>query len=160
MMTDDLLGRLDPDSLTKPPEPLAQLVPGGRTILGTETEAEVAFREELIARSKFYDHTPEPPRGIPTSVSVDVGAGETVEFDGTLQLMSFGAEGWRVNVGNVDPKACIKLAKAGARGPAWIMGVAIHGIVNLSKNIDITVHFGNLDETCTVSIAAEYSNAI
>jgi hypothetical protein len=158
MMTDDLVGRLDPESLKKASEPFAKLVPGALPILGTQTEAEVRARDELL--KQFYDHTPEPPRGIPTSVSFDVGADDKVEFDGTLQLISFGEEGWRVNVDNVDPKSCIMLAKAAARGPAWIGSASIHGIVRLYKGIDVTVHFGNLDESCTVSIAADAGDPI
>ena len=159
-MTDDLVGRLDPESLTKQPEPLARLVPGGRFILGTETEEEVIAREKLLEQTKFYDQTPEPPRGIPTSVIVDIGAGEVVEFDGTLQLVSFGKDGWRVSVDDVDAKSCIQLARSGARGPAWIGSASIHGIVKLYKDIDITVHFGNLNETCTVTIAADCGDPI
>ena len=153
MMTDDLLGRLDPESLTR-------LAPDGRAVLGTETEEDVDAREKQLEQSKFYDQSPEPPRGIPTSVSFDCGGGDIVEFDGTLQLISFGKDGWRVQIDNVAPKPCIQLAKYATRGPAWLGSASIHAVVKLYKDIDVTIHFGNLDETCIVTIAANCGDAI
>jgi len=160
MMTDDLIDRLDLESLMIPESIIARMVPGGRVILGTETEEEVIAREKLLEQAKFYDQTPEPQRGIPTTVSFDCGAGDTVDFDGTLQLVSFGKDGWRVQVDNVAPKPCIQLAKYAARGPAWLGSASIHAVVKLYKDIDVTIHFGNLDETCTVTIAADCGDPI
>lgn len=153
MMTDDLLDRLDPESLTMP-------VPGGRTILGTETEAEVIAREKLLEQAKFYDHEPEPRRGIPTSVTFELGTpNKKIEFDGTLQLISFGKDGWRVSIDDVDPKTCIELAKSCA-GPIWNNYATIYGIVRLWDELDVTIHFGNMNETCSVTIAALQGDAI
>jgi len=160
MMTDDLVGRLDPESLTLTEPFVAKLDPGGRVILGTEAEEEVNTREKLLEQAKFYDQTPEPQRGIPTTVTFDCGAGDTVESDGTLQLVSFGKDGWRVQVDNVAPKPCIQLAKFAARGPSWIRSASIHAVVKLYKDVDVTIHFGNLNETCTVTIAADYGDPI
>lgn len=160
MMTDDLVGCLDPESLTASGPFVAKLVPDGRAILGTETEEEVIAREKLLEQAKFYDQTPEPQRGIPTTVSFDCGAGDTVEFDGTLQLVSFGKDGWRVQVDNVAPKPCIQLAKFAARRSSWIGSASIHAVVKLYKDVDVTIHFGNLDETCTVTIAADCGDPI
>ena len=160
MMTDDLVGRLDSESLTSDSERTVKFTPSGRVILGTETEAEIIAREKLLEHTKFYDQTPEPLRGIPTSVTFDCGAGDIVALDGTLQLISFGKDGWRVQIDNVLPKPCIQLAKYASRGHAWIGNATVHAVVKLYKNIDVTIHFGNLDETCIVTIAADHGDPI
>ncbi len=159
-MTDDLVGRLDPESLTEGP----QLVPGGRVIRSSMTQAEIDKLDEaerIIKEAGIYDHTPPAPTGIPTTVEFDLGGGDKLDFDCTLQLVSFGKDGWRVNVDGVAPKTCVELAKLVAeRSYAWISGVRVHGIGILKKDVDVTIHFGGLGDTCSVSIAADSADAI
>ena len=137
-MTDDLIGRLDPDSLK-------QTTPADQNLVDIDGK-----------KIEFYDHTSTLTHGLPTSVSVDVGEDKKLLLDGILQLISFGPDGWRINIDGVNPQICIALVKLSSK----IECVTIDNIVKLNKNVDITIHFGNIDETCTMSIAADNGDTI
>lgn len=142
MMTDDLIGRLDPESLTK-------VVPDVRPLLGT-------------AEEPFYssDEEEAPPTTLPTTIaffSRDLPDSPIV-IDGTLQILSFGDEGWRVTVDGVEPTLAVALAKRTAGDP--ILQVKVIDVVELAGGLDVTVHFGSLDGKCSVTVAADNGVAI
>lgn len=138
MMTEDLVDLLDPGSLK-------QAIPVNQNLVDVDGE-----------KIQFYDHTSTSTRGLTASVTVDFGEDEKLSFDGILQLISFGPEGWRINVDGVNSQLCITLVKLSSK----IQSITIDNIVKLNKNVDVTIHFGNIDETCMMSIAADNGDTI
>lgn len=139
MMTDDLVGRLDPESLT-------HLVPDGRTVLGTDV-VEPFYNEEEEAKVE--------PSALPVTLTFTShnDPASPIVADGTLQSLSFGKEGWRVVVGAVEPSIALSLA---VRAAADVLtSVKVLEVAELTGNIDVTVHFGDLDGKCSVTVAAD-----
>jgi hypothetical protein len=142
-MTDDLAGRLSPEDLVKSPEPVR-----------------VKESEKYIDAS-VYDHTPEPSFDIPTTLTFTSKAGrDDVQIQCTLQVLSFGDDGWRCTVDGVDPKQCIEIAKLYAERTQAFTSVVVHNIVTLTEALDITVHFGSINDKCSVSVAADFGKPI
>jgi len=138
MMTDDLIGRLEPESLVEKPK--------------LQPKVEEPFYAE--------DEEVTPPTTLPTTIafcSRDL-PGSPIIVDGTLQILSFGDEGWRVTVDGVDPKLALALAKRSAGDP--ILQAKVIDVVELAGGLDVTVHFGSLDGKCSVTVAADNGVAI
>jgi hypothetical protein len=137
LMTDDLVGRLEPENL----------------IEKLKSSAEV--------EEHFYVEAEEaPPPSVPTTIaffSHNEPAGPII-VDGTLQVLSFGEEGWRVTVDGVDPTLAVALAKRTAADP--LLHAKVIDVVELAGGLDVTVHFGSLDDKCSVTVAADNGVAI
>ncbi len=142
MMTDDLVDRVNIADL--------QVDPSSKNI---------EINQNLI-NSKFYDHDEISQKhniGIAATISFE---DNNVEIQGTLQLVSFGKDGWRIQLDNVDTKLSVKIFQVASQNSAIVKHVIIHDIVKLIQDIDITIHFGNLNETCTLSIVATQGHPI
>lgn len=135
MMTDDLLGRLEPESLIEQPEKVDQ------PFYNEEEETKVTPSLPIILA--FFSHNnPASP----------------IVADGTLQSLSFGEEGWRVVIGAVEPSIALSLA---VRAAADVLtSVKVFEVAELTGNIDVTVHFGDLDGKCSVTVAADNGASI
>lgn len=132
MMTDDLVSRLDPDSLIEKPK----------------DEEPFYYAEEVQSTS------------VPTTISFtsrDLPE-RPIIVEGTLQILSFGDEGWRVAIDGVEPLLAVELAKRSAGDP--VLQAKVLGIVELAGGLDVTIHFGGLDGKCSVTVAADNGVAI
>ncbi len=135
MMTDDLMGRLDAENLIEKPK--IEVLP----FYSTEEEAPLV--PAPTATIAFFSHKlPDSP----------------IVVDGTLQIMSFGDEGWRIAIDGVDPALAVTLAKRSAGDP--VLQANVFDMVKLTGGLDVTVHFGGLDGKCSVTVAADNGVAI
>lgn len=131
-MTDDLVGRLDPESLIEKPKDEEPFY-----------SAEEAFPTSILTTISFTSHDlPESP----------------IIVEGALQILSFGDEGWRVAIDGVEPSLAVELAKRSAGDP--VLQAKVLGIVELAGGLDVTIHFGGLDGKCSVTVAADNGVAI
>lgn len=133
MMTDDLLGRIDPKNLVEP------------------------------QKTKFEDHfyvddshnTPSVLAMVTLKFTPNNIDYDTLEVTGSLQVLSFGEEGWRVAIDDVNPEFGLLLAKQ--TGKSFIAFVDVVDVVRLKGKIDTTVHFGGINGKCSISVGADQS---
>jgi hypothetical protein len=137
MMTDDLLDRLNLEDLID-----KELPPGEPTSFYADTEEETPLSPPTVKLSFFSQSVPLEP----------------IVVEGTLQILSFGDEGWRVGVDLVDSALAVTLARRTAGDP--VTRVVVTNIVELTGGVDVTVHFGGLDDKCSVVVAADNGGAI
>jgi hypothetical protein len=132
MMTDDLLERIDPKNLIDVPK----------------TKSEDHFYAD------DHDDTPivtmATLKFTPNNMDFD-----TLTVTGSLQVLSFGEEGWRVAIDDVNPEFGLLLAKQ--TGKSFIAFVDVVDVVRLKGKIDTTVHFGGINGKCSISVGADQS---
>ncbi len=147
MMTDDLLGRLEPESLIEQPD----------------------------TSSPFYVHdvvdtTKEIQKVLVLLSFISVGReAEPLMVDAELVSLSFGDEGWRCAVDAVEPALMLELTKRTTATAIvqvdvlYMESQVSSGPVPLAKltgNVDVTAHFGGLDGKCSVTVAADNGASI
>jgi hypothetical protein len=137
LMTDDLVDRLEPDNLVENKNSPIQ-----EESLYSEDNKIVISQETKICIVFYFEQNFNSP----------------IIMDGVIQLLSFGEEGWRISVDDIDPQIAIKLAKQVASES--LLEVQIMDIAKLTGDIDVTVHFGSLNGKCSVTVAADNGSTI
>lgn len=131
-MTDDLEGRLDPDSLTNRP----------KVVHGESSESEEYFSGSnggLV----FPVTLPTLPDPIKVTLMLTFGGepASPILLDGNLQALSFGHDGWLCTMSTEDKPVIAVALRAAREGIIGSRVMLPDGSIELHTNLDCTASF-------------------
>jgi len=140
-MTDDLEGRLDPESLKEEP-----------SIVNDKGPEEFYTKNDLV----FPVETPSTPPSPKASMGVVFVNQEAIVLDGHLSALSFGNDGWLCTISfEGNDKVSLVALKAAQVGLSYVRVVLDDGTLEMHTNVDCTATFSSYGSTSFTATSDE-----
>lgn len=144
-MTEDLEGRIDPDSLVSEPDGCPHYPPGQPVLQRSCIECAGAKESE-----KFYEENsfslafPAPPEPAPVNVTLTLNFSTLTScvLEGALTSFSFGSDGWLCSMSIADALPVTSIVLQASKEKIESIRVTLpDGAFDMLTNVDCTVTF-------------------